>query len=126
MEVERAAADVIAFPGHRLGTLTDTMAGFRGASAASHPRRRRDRVTVLEADLRGLDLVATAVGGAEAERLLQAVADRAVRAVAGFGPEAVSLSGDPRVPMVSGTFEHADQCRRALRAATALRDAVDA
>ncbi len=125
MDREGTGGEVVQFPGHRLGTIAQTMAGFRGASAATEARRREDRVTVLEADVRGFDRVAGAAGQDEAERLLAAVADRAVRAVTGFGPETVSVSGDPTAPIVSAAFEGRDHCTRALDAATALRDAVD-
>jgi adenylate cyclase len=126
MEREDAAADVITFPGHRLGTIGQTMAGFRGASAASHAHRRRDRVTVVEADLRGYDRVAAAVDRAGADHLVRAAGERAIEAVNAFAPQAVSLSGDHTTPIVSATFAGPAHCRRAVRAAIALRDAVEA
>ncbi len=125
MENDDARAEVIRFPGHRLGTIEETMAGLRG-TATPEAHRREGRVTVLEADLRGFDRVADAMGHADAERLLAAVFDHAVLAVTAFGPRAVSASGESTGPVISAAFEGPDHGGRALRAATALRDAVEA
>ena len=101
------------------------MAGLRGP-ATPEASRREGRVTVLEADIRGFARMADAVGRPDAERQLAAVFDHAVRAVTAFSPRTVSAAGEPTGPVICATFEGADHCDRALRAATALRDAVDA
>ncbi|MDP9340823.1 MAG: hypothetical protein M3Q23_01690 [Actinomycetota bacterium] len=124
METDHAGAEVIRFPGHRLGTIEETMAGLRG-SATPDARRREGRVTVLEVDLRGFAGMADALGRAGAERLLATVFDHAVRAVTAFGPQTVSASGEPTGPVISATFEGGDHCGRAVRAAASVRDTVD-
>jgi class 3 adenylate cyclase len=125
MEREQPLAGVIRFPGHRLGTIEETMAGLRGP-ATPEASRREGRVTVLEADIRGFARVADAVGRSDAERQLREVFDQALRAVTALGPRTVSAASEPTGPVISATFEGPDHCGRALEAATALRDAVDA
>src|SRR5438552_13870199 len=125
MEREDVRGEVIAFPGYRLGTIAETMAGFRGP-ATPDARRREGRVTVLEVDLRGFSRVADAIGRVEADRLLAAVSDRALHALTPFRPHTVSVAGEPAGPVIAATFEGPDHGGRALGAATAMRDAADA
>jgi class 3 adenylate cyclase len=119
-------ASVLPFPVHRRSTLDETLDGFQGRAGgdAMPGRRTKRRVTVVHTDLRGWKDVAERVGQERAVALLEHAVDRAVEAIRDGGPRDVTVGGGTAQPVLSATFEGDGHAERALRAASAVRDAL--
>jgi class 3 adenylate cyclase len=125
---ENDPATIIDFPVHRRGSLADTLSGFpeRPDAPAWSGERRERRVTMLMAELRGWQGVADRIGALGADAMLDASVAAQVQAARNHGGTELVVGGEPRQPVLSAVFTGDGHAERALSAAVALRDAVDA
>jgi adenylate cyclase len=121
-------ARVLAFPGHRRSTLSETLEGFPGrAGDPTLPGTRRERrVTMLFSELRGWNEIAERTGPEAAAALLADAVEKGTAVLRSFGAEEVTVGGGASQPVISGVFEGKAHAERAVRAAVGLRETVEA
>jgi len=125
--METGAPNVLTFPVHRRSTLEDTLSGFaRAGGLEPWSGRRIERpVTMALTEIRGFPGVERALGSHAAAGLLEGVLGSVVAVLVDGKAMDLTVAGEPERPVVSWRFEGALHAYRALRTATAVRDAVD-
>src|SRR5438045_3999666 len=94
--------NVIQFPVHRRGTLADTFRGFpaRDDGPSWNASRRERLVSLIAADLRGHEVVATRLGGPMADAEIRSALEAAVAILRSSGGERISVGGSDSQPVV--------------------------
>jgi class 3 adenylate cyclase len=126
--MEQQDTNVIRFPVHRRGTLTDTLNGFasRAAAPSWNASRREQHVTLLVADIRGQDRLASRMGPPGAAAAVRHALSAAIGVLRSHGGQRISVGGGDSQPVLCAEFSHPGHALTALVAATDLRDTVSA
>jgi class 3 adenylate cyclase len=124
--MDEQESKVIQFPAHRRGTIADTFRGFapRDDGPAWEASRREQSLSLVVADLRGHEVVATRLGGAVAAAEVRSALEAAIDVLRSSGGERIAVGGVDSQPVVSAEFSGSDHALHAVLVATELRDAV--
>jgi hypothetical protein len=122
---EQDRPKVIEFPVHRRGSLADTLSGFpdREDGPRTEATRHEQWMSLLVAELRGHEAVASQHGTRAADLALRGAVATAVDAVRSFGGEA-AVGGTTTRPVVWAEFTGDGHAAAAVTAAAAVQDAL--